>query len=137
MSLRDQILNANDIVANLLPLPIPEWGVTLFLRVMPGRQRERFEYRYEKGNDPTLRAFFATLVACDEQGTPLFTDADVAGLAEKSSRALDRIYQAGIKLNAIGKAGVDELEKNSGAATSGATPTASPLATESPTSTGS
>jgi hypothetical protein len=131
---RDQILFADDKLPTLTGLHIPEWGGSVSIRVMSGRQRERFEAAVNQGSHPNLRGLFATLIVCDAQGVPLFNDADIATLGEKSSTALDRIYRAGIKLNAIGKEGIDALEKNSEAATSGATPTDSPLDTTSPTS---
>ena len=69
------------------------------------------------------------------KGQPLFTYQDVVDLGKKSSKALHRVYEAGWKLNALGKEEVKELEKNSEAANSGDTPLPSRPATESSMST--
>jgi hypothetical protein len=134
MLTRLQMLSANDTVIHLKSIDIPEWGGSVFLRVLSGRQRERFEASVGKGNETNLRGLFAMLCVCEEDGKPVFGEQDIAALGEKSSMALDRIYKAGIRLNAIGKEGIDTLEKNSEAATSDATPTASLPDTTSPTS---
>ena len=137
---REMILSVDDKAPTLTKVDIPEWGGEAYIRVMTGLERERFEAALTADNKvvgTSLRALLASLVLCDEKGKPLFAAADLVALGEKSSNALQRIYVAGLKLNAIGKSGVDELEKNSEAATSGATPSDSRPGTGSPTSTAS
>jgi hypothetical protein len=114
---RDQILSRDDATPDLHTIEIPEWGGSAFVRVLSGKQRERFEKAVGRENESNLRGLFAALCLCDDKGKPIFTEADISALGEKSSKALDRVYRAGIKLNAIGKDDIDELEKNSEAAT--------------------
>jgi hypothetical protein len=135
MSLRDQILSSKDVASTLLPVEIPEWGCTVHVRVMSGKEREKFESVLEKSGGGNVRATLAAFTVCDEDGRPCFTEADVEALNERSSKALDRIYLASGKFNALGKQDLAELEKNSEAATSGATPLASRPDGESSTST--
>ena len=111
MSLRDQILSANDTETVLLPMP--EWGFDVHIRSMSCLERERFENAYQKSpNDSTL-ARFASIVLADETGARLFTEADVPNLAKKGLKALKRVYDVGEKLNKIEAPAVDEAVKNS------------------------
>lgn len=107
---RSSILNSSD--AKLATVECPEWGGSIQIRAMSGRQRDQFEQR-AKGQDMTnIRAFVVSLCACDESGKRLFSDADVEALGDKSASALDRIFWEALKLNRIGASDVDELKKN-------------------------
>jgi hypothetical protein len=123
---RDQILQAAD-VGPLVAVDLPEWGGTAHVRVMTGTQRDRFEaaFALDKAN---VRARLAAYTLCDEAGQPLFAEADVAALGERSSLALDRVFAAAMKLNGIGKPDVDALEKNSETVPSASTASGSPPA---------
>lgn len=115
MLTRDQILNAPDL--KIAFVDVPEWGGTATIRVMSGLARDRFEAGLAKEPGNNLRARLVALCLCDEAGKLLFSEADLVALGEKSAPALHRVFEAAIKLNAIGKDGVDEAEKNSASAT--------------------
>ena len=59
-----------------------------------------------------MRAKLATLVLCDADGNRLFTDEQANELAKKSSAALDRIYEAAIKVNQLTQSHVKTIEGN-------------------------
>jgi hypothetical protein len=59
------------------------------------------------------------LVICDQHGTPLFTRADIPKLAQKSAAALERVYDAGQRLNRMTNEDMEELVKNSAEMTAG------------------
>lgn len=133
MSLRDDILAADD--AKVVALEVPEWGRTVHLRVMSGAERDRFEMTTHKdpksgalapGAMVNLRARFAVLVVCDEKGERVFTDQDAEALGRKSAAALDRILDAGMKLNRITEAEVQKLEGKSESGQSTDSGTSSP-----------
>lgn len=114
MNLRDQILAADD--KRIEAVSIPEWGIDLYVRTTTGAHRDMIEstiadeYSEKKEH---FRARFAVAVCCDADGRFLFTGEDVPVLTEKSGRALDRILEAGLRVNAMTADAVDELEKNS------------------------
>ncbi len=60
------------------------------------------------------------MVICDESGTRLFKDKQIGELGEKSSIALDRIFAVAKRINKLADSDLDELEKNSDAASRGA-----------------
>jgi hypothetical protein len=57
-------------------------------------------------------------------GTPLFTVADVSELMKKSARNIGRLFEVAQKLNGIGHE-AEDIAKNSDAAPSGVSPSAS------------
>jgi hypothetical protein len=70
-----------------------------------------------------------SLCVIGEDGKPLFNEIDAKNiLGRGSARVLDRIYQACQDLNGLRKEDTDELVKNSGSATSGASGSSSPPA---------
>lgn len=137
MNLRDQILQADDLPR--VPLVVPEWhGITVHIRTMTGRDRDRFEALFaNKGSVPAdFRTRLAVMTVCDEQGVPAFSDADIPALSGKSSAALDRIMEAACKLNKLRPKDYDELGKGSASTPSGAGPSGSPSPSDDSTSTG-
>lgn len=113
---KNEILSANDTVPKIAPVEVPEWGGEVLVKVMSGRDRERFEQAVTKG-EGNLRAKLAALTLCDEQGKSYFSEAEATQLGEKSSAALHRVYLAAMRINALAKGDVEELEKNSESAT--------------------
>jgi len=113
---RDAILEIDD--RSRIPLPVPEWGGLIYVRMVSGGERDKFEasMRTVDGRARNLvdfRARFAVLVASDADGNALFTAADIPALTAKSSSALERILLAGMKLNRWTEQDIADLEKNS------------------------
>ena len=101
MLTRDQILSADD--RRLEEVQVPEWGGSIFVRVMSGRDRDKFEFDCQKGKEevghvPDFRAKFVASIACDENGELLFSESDIEQLGSKSASALDRILNRGLEL---------------------------------------
>lgn len=115
----DDILSATD--SKILPIDLSEWGGHAYIRVVSGRERDRFEAslldRKGRKDLSDLRAKWAFLILCKKDGTPLFTKtADVSKLANKSCVPLDRILGLGMELNAMSQDDIDELMENSDSA---------------------
>jgi hypothetical protein len=115
--MRDQILDADDM--KLQTVEVPEWGGTVFVRVMSGAARDSWEVDTfisngddELANRHNIRARMVSRAACDEDGVRLFSDADVEELGKKSSIALDRVYAAAFAINKLNREDIEELEKN-------------------------
>ena len=120
MLTRDAILAVDDLKRE--KLDVPEWGGTIYVRTLTGAERDGFEEAVygDKGSLKNVRARLAALVTCDKDGKRLFLDTDIAALGAKSSAALGRIFDLGMKLNGIGKKDIEDLEKNSEGAPSAA-----------------
>ena len=109
MNLRDQILQADDLPRK--EVPIPEWRTKVWIRTLTAGERDRFEGAQTKDPYTNVRARLAVLCMIDESGSSLFTEADIPALSAKSSKALDRIFAASVRLNGISKADIDEMGK--------------------------
>lgn len=110
-SLREQILAADDLPREAVE--VPEWGLTVWVRTITASQRDAFEGALSKDQFADVRARLAAYALCDEDGSPLFTDADIKALGQKSAAALTRISEVAMRLNAVTTKDLDELEKNS------------------------
>lgn len=109
---RDQILAVNDLKPFVEAVDVPEWGGTVYVRVMTGGERDAFEGKFTRDKHNNLRAFLAVCTVCDANGVSLFKSEDVAALGEKSSAALDRVFDVALRLNRLRASDVAELEKN-------------------------
>ena len=111
---RDQILAADDL--GLLEIKVPEWGGSVFCRVMSCGERDAYENDWvvnkSKGVE-NFRAKFLSACLCDEKGELLFPGSDgVAALAKKSSKILGRIWNKAMEHNALTETDVEALAKN-------------------------
>lgn len=113
---RDDILGADDLPSE--EVEVPEWGGTVWVRSMTGLERDVFEASLTQGagdkkvNLKNIRARLVSLTAVDEEGTRLFSDADIAELGAKSAAALDRVFSVAQSLNGLGNEDVEELAEN-------------------------
>lgn len=114
---REAIQGAND--RQLVPLQIPEWKGTIYLRPLTGKEKADYwdsllvesngERTFDKANE---RAKLAVLCCCNSQGAQLFCDHDVSWLSEKCSAALERIYQKADAMSLISATALEGLRKN-------------------------
>lgn len=110
---KEQILAADDM--GLLEVSVPEWGGSVFVRVMSVGERDSYENEWminkSKGVD-NFRSKFLQRVLCDEKGELLFSAQEVEKLAKKSARVITKVWEAAMKHNALTDGDVEELAKN-------------------------
>ena len=110
---KDQILAADDM--GLLEVQVPEWGGSVFVRVMTVGERDSYENDWmvnkNKGVE-NFRSKFLQRVLCDENGDLLFTADEIGVLAKKSARVIARIWEKAMQHNALADADVEEMAKN-------------------------
>ena len=110
---KDQIFAAED--AGLLKLNVPEWGGDVFIRVMSVGERDAYENEWQRKKDTGVDDFRTKfLVRClvDEKGNRLFDNGDVARLAQKSAKVMNRIWLAATEHNNLSEESIEELAKN-------------------------
>jgi hypothetical protein len=118
---RDAILDHDDAVFE--NVAVPEWGGYVRVKGMSGEQRDAWERSIIKRNkdgstETDYVDFHAKLVArvcVDDKGARMFTNDDVKALSRKSSVALQRVFDAGMRLSGLSKDDVKKLEGNSDA----------------------
>jgi hypothetical protein len=114
---RKSILAADDVRKE--KVAVPEWKGDVFLRVLTGTDRDRFEESYADQKMKAFRIRFLLLALCDEDGERLFNDDESDILGKKSSVVINRLFEAGWKLNAFTQEAVDALGEDSETAPSG------------------
>lgn len=134
---RDQILKADDMTTE--EIAVPEWGGSVLVRGLTGRQRDEFEAsmieQRGKRRVPNVENVRAKLVAkccVDESGRRLFTDQDAAILGDRSGAALDRVYEVAARLSGIGEDDVDEMTEGFGSPTGAGSSSGSPSGSAGP-----
>jgi hypothetical protein len=122
---RKRLMGAND--TKVQPIEVPEWGGTYYVRVLNGTAREAFEEALSaEQRMKNFRIRFLILALCDEQGSPVLSDADVGMLGERNSVVLNRVFEQAWEINAFTKAAVDALGEGSLAVQSGDSSSGSP-----------
>ena len=114
---REAIKAADD--RKLVPLDVPEWGGTVYIRTLTGREMDLLQQTTvkTKGKNVTenlanFRARVAIACVTDDAGKDLFLVTDLQWLTEKSAKPLTRIYNLALELNGVTADDVDELTKN-------------------------
>ena len=118
MSLRDQILNSNDIPKELVK--VKEWGISIEVRGMTGAERTRImDKAVDQQGGVNLQFVYPEIVIAtsfdDITGEQIFKPSDRDTLLTKSAVALDRLAQVGMKLSGFTQESSDEAGKDSSA----------------------
>lgn len=110
-------------------LHVPEWSAWVRVASWDGATRWRIIQLWPREGgraDNNLLALVASVSLVNEAGARLFTDADVAALALKNARALDRIFTVALRLNGLSEGAVDALGKDSAPSPNGGSTSPSP-----------
>lgn len=140
---KEQIEAVEDLTAQIVKVDVPEWGGTVCLRPMTVGELDAYSNEAMRKRESGVDDFRSKLLAyclCDEHGKRLFTNGDIAKLAERNGPVMARLYDIADKLNDIGPKAVEDLAGKSG---SGQTPSSdsvspgtssepSPRSTDSP-----
>lgn len=131
----DEIFAADD--HKIIEVPVDEWkkNAIVYVHTPSAADRDHLEQvlQYEevsdgKGGTKTqwraigkdeIRTYFIAMVARNSKGERIFTAKDIKRLKHKSYIPMERIWDAMVKASIITDADVDELAKNSDAASDG------------------
>lgn len=119
---KEAILNADD--RKYEEVEVPEWGGTLRIGTITAGEKGKYETSLFKflpdgtrqinsKNMQNLRTRLIAACVVDETGERLFSDKDVDALDSRSSGAIERVFSACTKLNALNLDDVEEIEGNS------------------------
>jgi hypothetical protein len=122
---RDAILAAHDLEVEEVHVPQwadPETGDDLVrVKALTGAERDAYEAsctqdRGKQGMVRVLANIRAKLVVrclVDAEGNRIFKDTDASALGEKSSAALDRLFEVAARLSRLSEEDVEEMGKAS------------------------
>ena len=116
---RDEILSADDLPREFVPCP--EWAngdneSGVIVRTLTAGERDRLEaHVLANQNKETInvRALIALMCCVDDEGKNIFKPSDLAEVASKSVKPLDRILAVAQGLNHFSDDDIEQLEKNS------------------------
>lgn len=104
MSLREKILATR--TARIEPVEIPEWGETVYVRVMSGRERDNYEReQWELSKNgaefDNFRCRLLVKCLCDPTGKRLFEDADAEALGQQPADIIRRLFDRAAQINGL------------------------------------
>lgn len=127
MSIRDQILAAEDIRKEIVE--VPEWGgIKIEMRSLTGGDRARIlETSVDALGNVSLTRVYPEMVIASafdpETGERVFDDSDKDGLMAKNAVAIDRLAVTATRLSGLNEEAVDEAGKNSSSTRKGGSTT--------------
>lgn len=111
---RDQIITVDD--RTYEDVECPEWGGTVRIRSLSAGEFDRYQKSIinQKGNNRTVnlenvRTKLCVLCMVDDKGNQLFSEGDIGALSRKSSKPVDRIFEAAQRLTGMTDEDVEEL----------------------------
>lgn len=111
---RDQILKQTK--SKMKEINVPEWGGSVFIKVMSVGERDRYENEWQHarghGGYQNFSTKFLIRCICEEDGTLLFTDADIEKLKNLPADAMRHLWDEAMSLNKLKSEDVEELAKN-------------------------
>lgn len=116
MSIREQILNADDIETELVEIPV--WGVTVEVRSMDGRSRTRL-LRNASSADGVVdmeTLYPEMVIQCSfdpETGDRIFTEDDGDALLAKAAGPLELLALAAMRVSGMTANAVEDAGKDS------------------------
>ena len=115
MSLRDRILQADDIGREIIT--VPQWGVDLEVRTLSAQQRSRMlqTCTLADGNIDLDRLYPMLIIGTVfEPGTNdrVFSEADLPLLQEKSAAAIEFVAQKAMQMSGMTAKAVDDEGKD-------------------------
>jgi hypothetical protein len=122
---RDEILKADDLKTE--DVNVPEWGGTVRIKTLTGNERDEYEFRMVGSNGQDrdenirkIRSYLLCAVLVDEAGNLMFPAInDIERIGQKSSKALQRVFDRAAAMNGLNKEDVESLAKNSDSGQSG------------------
>jgi hypothetical protein len=135
---RDDILKCEDNAPE--EVEVPEWGGTVLVRGMSGRERDAFEVSMRDqrsgqqipGALNNLRAKVVARCVVDDDGDRLFTDSDFAALGEKRAAPIIRLFNVAARLSGLSEEDQKEMAANFGQGNGGDSSSPSPPASTKP-----
>ncbi|GIV52049.1 MAG: hypothetical protein KatS3mg038_2570 [Candidatus Kapaibacterium sp.] len=95
---------------------VPEWGVTLYVRAMSGRDRDWFDMALtseDRSEKIGIRARVIAKCLCTETGERYpYSEDLVDALAERNAAVLSRIFDFICKISGIGSDAAADAKKN-------------------------
>lgn len=107
---KEQILSASD--SKPLEVQVPEWGDSVFIRVMSVGERDAFELEYIRSGGKhvdNFRTKYLQSCLCNERGELLFTKDDIAALSQRNGAVMHRLWEKAMSHNGMTQKDADQI----------------------------
>ncbi len=110
---KQQIKDADDLPSKIVSMP--EWGGDVKIKTMSARHRIEFEKRNTTAKTELETMVNLVMFSCvDEHNNLMFVQKeDFDFLAEKSAKALIRLFEEAVSMSTLSNKGIEEKAKNS------------------------
>jgi hypothetical protein len=95
------------------PVDVPEWGGTVYVRMLMGDDGERVHQICKTADEGTALATWCVMCVCDSEGVPLFQNDDLEVVRKCPLPALRRCAEVALRINCITDEARKELAGNS------------------------
>jgi hypothetical protein len=118
MTLFEKIKEADKPKLTPIPIEVPEWGLTVYIKQQTVGDRDAFEteaYNARQKGQALIdnpRSRFLCRVLCDETGKPLVGPGEFEKLAQLSIAPMQRLFDAAQKFNKLTDDDIEDLGKN-------------------------
>jgi hypothetical protein len=102
---RERILASRAHRSSPIELAVPEWGETVWIRVLSARDQAAMADDGDRGAMP-VRILIKALI--DADGAPIFSDADLEELLDEQFPVIFRVFSAVAKANGLTTKELDE-----------------------------
>jgi hypothetical protein len=110
---RAEFLAANDKGLQEYTIKTEGYGGVVYLKTMSAKEQLDIEKSSRNKNEDNLATKLIVMCVCDEQGNPLFTEADIDAINNKSASVVLELYEAIIHINMKDDRDIEDLAKNS------------------------
>ncbi len=121
MSVLDKSALLTPVAVERVEVSVPELGGSVYVQGMTVTQRNKFERQFRTRSGQTsdrkmqeIRQRMLIACVCDQDGTPLFTEADIDAIGNQRADIIERLVEAAQKICGMSSDDVDDLAaKNS------------------------
>ena len=106
---REQLLSKKKFTVK--PVSLPDSEEVVYVRVMSGTERDRWEECQVERKFTNFRSRFVVATLCNAEGTRLCTEADVDAVGELPMDVLDPIFEEARSINKLGDEDIKAIEK--------------------------
>ena len=104
----------------IVEVPVPEMGGSVYVRGMTARDRSRFETQFQLSSGKSskkrmqeIRERLVVACVCDANGELLLTEADIEAVGKQPAPVIERIVEAAQAVCGMSNRDVEDIAKNS------------------------
>lgn len=115
--LTKELIDALNTDRDIVRFYVPTWKGDVFIRTVDAGEWDRIEAMSQKlsdipGSVPDFRAHCVQCFLSDEDGNSLYTRKQIPIISAMNQKAVDEIFEAGLKFNSAREEDIEKIVKN-------------------------